>query len=531
MRTYARVGEALWTLFVIVLPLLGCFVFLIVHGSEVNDRVTEAARADTADMPTYIYNKADLSGIHTTDESRPARRVVLRRDHRVNVPMDHRSSVPPPMSCAWSSPPPSSSSSSAVEWLFGDALRGLHVRPPPRRRRRAGVDRRRRRRRDADPRSDRSSGDSLVDAPRTTVANVRHGCRRGLGGRRLVTVLDALIETDPGRVLVDVGVDLRPLTNTDFPSTAGIAAIVGVLTAAAPWLGRRWRRAGWALIAGLMVTGFVDSPVSFDLILAPAVGWLSGAAVLVAAGAPTRRPALRAVVDGLCTVGLPVQRLEQASVDARGSTPYLGVGADGSKLFVKALGADERSADLLFRLYRQLQPRNFGDERPFDTLRRAVEHEAFVALVARSLGVRTPSVRAFATVEPNGYVLAYDAIDGRSLDRVEPSEVTDEVLAATWFLVGELRRHRIRASRPPPGERLPRRQRPCLADRLRLQRSGRLGSATGDRRRRTARLMPACASAPSGRRPARRAWSSRQRWRRRSIVSIRGRSAARPERR
>jgi glycosyltransferase 2 family protein len=265
----------------------------------------------------------------------------------------------------------------------------------------------------------------------------------GLVAAGLVTVLDALIETDPGRVLVDVGVDLRPLTNTEFPSTAAIAAIVGVLTAAAPWLGRRWRRAGWALIAGLMVTGFVDSPVSFDLILAPAVGWFSGAAVLVAAGAPTRRPGLRAVIDGLGAVGLPVQRLDPASVDARGSTPYLGVGADGSKLFVKALGADERSADLLFRLYRGLQPRNFGDERPFSTLRRAVEHEAFVALAARSLGVRTPNVRAFATADPNGYVLAYDAIDGRSLDRVEPSEVTDEVLSATWSVVGELRRHRI----------------------------------------------------------------------------------------
>ncbi len=191
------------------------------------------------------------------------------------------------------------------------------------------------------------------------------------------------------------------------------------------------------------MTGFVDSPVSFESILALAVGWLSGAAVLVAAGAPTRRPTSQAVIDGLAIVGLPVQELQQAGVDARGSTPYFGVGVDGSRLFVKALGADERSADLLFRVYRRLQPRDFGDERPFSTLRRAVEHEAFVALVARSLGVRTPSVRAFATAHPNGYVLAYDAIDGRSLDRVEPAEVTDEVLAGIWGLVGELRRHRI----------------------------------------------------------------------------------------
>jgi undecaprenyl-diphosphatase len=265
----------------------------------------------------------------------------------------------------------------------------------------------------------------------------------GLVAAGLVTVLDGLIETDHGPMLVDTGVEIAPLTYEAFPSTAGMAAVVGVLTAAAPWLGRRWRRAGWALIAGLTVTGFVHSAVSFDWILAPVVGWLSGAAVLVAVGAPTRRPSLRAVIDGLATVGLPVRTLDQAGVDARGSTPYFGVGADGSKLFVKVLGADERSADLLFRLYRRVQRRNFGDERSFSTLRRAVEHEAFAALVARSLDVRTPQVRAFATAVPNGFVLAYDSIDGRSLDRVDPSEVTDDLLTAIWSMVGELRRHRI----------------------------------------------------------------------------------------
>jgi undecaprenyl-diphosphatase len=119
------------------------------------------------------------------------------------------------------------------------------------------------------------------------------------------------------------------------------------------------------------------------------------------------------------------------------------VAADGSKLFVKALGADERSADLLFRIYRSVLPHNFGDERPFGSLRRAVEHEAFVALHAAGLGVRTPALRSFAVAEPNGYVLAYDAIEGRSLDRLDPSEVTDDVLGAVWQLVAQLRRYRI----------------------------------------------------------------------------------------
>jgi undecaprenyl-diphosphatase len=72
-----------------------------------------------------------------------------------------------------------------------------------------------------------------------------------------------------------------------------------------------------------------------------------------------------------------------------------------------------------------------------------VEHEAFVALYASSLGIRTPRLHAFAAAEPNGFVLAYEGIAGRSLDRLDPSEMTDEVLDAAWRLVAELRHHRI----------------------------------------------------------------------------------------
>src|SRR5215207_3086744 len=130
---------------------------------------------------------------------------------------------------------------------------------------------------------------------------------------------------------------------------ATVAAVAGILTAAAAWLDRRWRKLGWALVGGLMITTFMAAPISFGPTLALAVGWLCGAAVLVVAGAPSRRPTTQAVIDGLGAVGLPLQRLERAGVDARGSTPYFGVGADGTELFVKVLGTDERSADQLFR--------------------------------------------------------------------------------------------------------------------------------------------------------------------------------------
>ena len=94
-------------------------------------------------------------------------------------------------------------------------------------------------------------------------------------------------------------------------------------------------------------------------------------------------------------------------------------------------------------MYRKVSPRDLGDERPFSSLRRTVEHEALLALAARDLQIHTPRLRGFATAEPHAFVLAYDAIEGRSLDRVEPADVTDAVLTAIWDEVLQLRRHRI----------------------------------------------------------------------------------------
>jgi glycosyltransferase 2 family protein len=227
------------------------------------------------------------------------------------------------------------------------------------------------------------------------------------------------------------------------PSAAGLAAITAVVTVVAPWVPRRWRQAAWAFVLIEAAIHFMGNVVSFDTVLALTSGWVAGAAAVVALGAPSRRPGGAAIAAGLDAVGIPLARLEQASLDARGSTPFFGTRADGSSLFVKALGEDERSADLLFRAYRRLQPRNLGDEKAFSTLRRAVEHEALVALFARSAAVRTPPLVALATAEPNGYVLAYEAIAGRSLDRLDPGDVTDAVLGAVWDQLALLRSRRI----------------------------------------------------------------------------------------
>lgn len=263
-----------------------------------------------------------------------------------------------------------------------------------------------------------------------------------VAGAGVFAVADTVVDNSRA-ALTSLTDTLGPLTSTTFPTSTGLAAIAGVVAAASPWMARRRRRVAWLLVLGLAVGAFVAAPVSASVAVALASGWLGGAAAVVLLGAPALRPTRDAVVTGLRSVGLDLVTLVAASVDARGSTPYFGADGAGRRYFVKVLGRDERDADLLFRLYRFVVPRDLGDERPFSSLRRAVEHEALVALATGRLGVRTPAVVALCDAEPGGFVLAYDAVDGRSLDRVEPAELGPDVLHEIWTQLAILREHRV----------------------------------------------------------------------------------------
>ncbi|MFA5883293.1 MAG: hypothetical protein WDA60_05545 [Acidimicrobiia bacterium] len=256
----------------------------------------------------------------------------------------------------------------------------------------------------------------------------------------LFVVLQPL--TDGGSPSVtDLNRSLTPVDPDALPSS--VAVVTAVVAAAAPWVSRRWRRAAWTLVVVVAVVWFIGSPIEFDVVIALLCGWFAGALAVAALGAPSQRPTQEAIEAGLAAVGVPLADLRRADVDARGSSPYFGTAVDGTPLFVKALGEDERSADLMFRVYRKIAPRDLGDEKAFSSLRRAVEHEALVALAVRDLGVRTPRFVAFASAVPNGFVLAYEQIAGKSFDRVPLEQMTDDALAGIWAEVAVMRAHRV----------------------------------------------------------------------------------------
>jgi undecaprenyl-diphosphatase len=261
-------------------------------------------------------------------------------------------------------------------------------------------------------------------------------------GAAVFGLVNSLVDTEAAPIAA-LDASIGTLSNQQYPTAVGLAVIAAVATAAAPWLTRRWRRAVWTVVVFAAASRFVTAPLSLDSAAALIAGSLAGSLVLVVLGGPVRRPTVAEAEEGLRGVGVDLATLEPAAVDARGSTPYFGTTTDGTRLFVKVLGEDERSADLLFRAYRRIAPHDLGDERSFSTLRRTVEHEALVALTADQMGVRTPPFVAFAAVEPDAFLLAYQAIAGTSLDGVEPDRLDEPTVAAVWDQVARLRRHRV----------------------------------------------------------------------------------------
>jgi undecaprenyl-diphosphatase len=225
---------------------------------------------------------------------------------------------------------------------------------------------------------------------------------------------------------------LDGLVAPGFPSAFGLAITAAVLAAAAPWLTRRWRRIGWVLILLTTISRFLVAPSAFDSLRGLLIGWFAGAFALVGLGAPSRRP------QHDRRVRRPFQLPR-----ARRRRPPLNLLPVPRRERVAFTWDDERSADLLFRMYRRLVPHNLGDERAFSSLRRSVEHEALLALTARSYGVRTPALVALASAEPNAFVLAYERIEGKSLDGVAVDDLTDPFLRAIWTQVADLHRHRM----------------------------------------------------------------------------------------
>ena len=230
------------------------------------------------------------------------------------------------------------------------------------------------------------------------------------------------------------------LAGAAFPAPALFASAAAVVVGAAPWLSRPWRRAAWLiLLLAAVVRILAGTVLPMQLIVALAAGVTVGAAVLVTFGVPDRRIGPDEIAAALRLAGLPVESVRPAEVEAKGSRKFAAVTADGRRLFVKALGSDQRDADLLYRAYRAVRLQNVGDTRPAASLFHAVERQALIGVMAERAGVSAPGVDRIVRAGDTA-LLVMEWVDGCSLDRLPAGQVGDDLLARLWAEVGKLHR-------------------------------------------------------------------------------------------
>ena len=236
--------------------------------------------------------------------------------------------------------------------------------------------------------------------------------------------------------------------SSSAPGPAVIAGLAAIVAVESPWCTRRWRR---AMRVGLTVLVIVrlaaGTALPIDILQALSIGWLTGALLLLILGAPNRRARAVEVIRSLRVLGF-----EAAEVVGRQRRPFANpsyrvVTRDGTRLYVKVIGDDDRDVTAPRRLYRWIRLRDFGSQGPLVARERLVEREGFAALSAYVGGVATPRLHGVVHPSPDLTMLVFDEVPGRPVFEIPADEVaeavTDATLDAAFAAVGSLRDHRI----------------------------------------------------------------------------------------
>ena len=226
------------------------------------------------------------------------------------------------------------------------------------------------------------------------------------------------------------------LTDPGFATSPFIAGVVAMVVIGSPWLARSWRRALWAGVAVLVVLRLVSSgEPAFDAVLAVAVGMVVGSLALVVIRTPVDDPPAAELLGMLARLG-PVAAVTQLP----GTEPlsYVVTTAGGERLHLAVRTPQDRSADLLARLWRFARLRTDETDRPFATVQRRIEHEALALTLAAAGGARVRTLRT-VVASPGGSVgLVTEAAEGRAASSLTPDELAAGPLVDAWRQVARL---------------------------------------------------------------------------------------------
>lgn len=244
------------------------------------------------------------------------------------------------------------------------------------------------------------------------------------------------------KVLVDRGrpedilesVIIRGSTQEGLGFPSGHVTIAAALaTVASPYLGKWSRIALWLLVA-LVGLGrmYVGAHFPIDVVGGIALGILIGAAVNLLMGVPHEDLSRRFIEDAFREFGITLSEIKPVSADARGSVPYFARATTGERYFAKLVGAEQRNADFLFKVWRSLILKNVVNTAPFLTPKQQIEHEAYVTLLAKEHGVCVSDIIFSKRISDEYALLVQRQVAGTPLDECPADSLDDALLAQLW---------------------------------------------------------------------------------------------------
>ncbi|MFF1648371.1 lysylphosphatidylglycerol synthase domain-containing protein [Streptomyces sp. NPDC058240] len=251
------------------------------------------------------------------------------------------------------------------------------------------------------------------------------------------TIQDALTQPQPGDALTD-------------PVHGYLAPVIAYMTAVGMARRPRWRVVLWVVLlldAFAMLVGGYTTP--FSIILTVLIGWTVAYGTLYAVGSPNVRPTGQHLMAGLRHVGFrPVSAMRADDAPDSGDQSdrgrrYLVSLEDGPPLDVTVVDREQQAQGFFYRVWRRLTLRGITQRRSIQSLRQALEQEALLAYAAIAAGANAPKLIATSELGPDAVMLVYEHIGGRSLDALEDSEITDELLHGAWRQVKALQSRRI----------------------------------------------------------------------------------------
>ncbi|MFD7497882.1 lysylphosphatidylglycerol synthase domain-containing protein [Streptomyces sp. NPDC059832] len=251
------------------------------------------------------------------------------------------------------------------------------------------------------------------------------------------TIQDALTQPQPGDALTD-------------PVHGYLAPVIAYMTAVGMARRPRWRVVLWVVLlldAFAMLVGGYTTP--FSIILTVLIGWTVAYGTLYAVGSPNVRPTGQHLMAGLRHVGFrPVSAMRAEDSPDSGDQSdrgrrYLVSLEDGPPLDVTVVDREQQAQGFFYRVWRRLTLRGITQRRSIQSLRQALEQEALLAYAAIAAGANAPKLIATSELGPDAVMLVYEHIGGRSLDALEDSEITDELLHGAWRQVKALQSRRI----------------------------------------------------------------------------------------